>query len=416
MDLFKWFFPVAGTLLIVFLSACAREDASTVTNIRTLEIEATLDVMLPPGGQILQETDEAILFMGARVQQTPTRRLTLLDKATRKTRWQVLLKGTPTRALVLPEGDVVVVTNDNAKPPRLMRLKGETGEILWEEVFERPALDALLVNETLGLVVSDGVTVWRIDPNTGARVDTLARDVGEHAEPEAVYLEAAPDNSRLYVASGRLLVAFDSTTEHLQELWRFKSAKFIAEVKAVRFRNGEDGVVVLSHSHAYFVDERGKRRWHIENSDINYGAVAFPTPGDAEGIAFANYVKGIYLVAPDGTFNNTPLPGGNVRVLGIPLPIPKNVLLGGISIQPKRDGGQEQTYWLSVRSLDSIFLYTLTPPTTLALVAQATVAEGDGTLIEKANTNPNYPPFWLDHSLAFTTPKGIVVFRVEPLG
>ncbi len=415
MDSFKWVFPLVGMFLLTFLSACARKDAPSVTNIRTLEIEETLDVMLPPGGQILQETEEAILFMGARVQQTPTRRLTLFDKSKRETRWQVLLEGTPTRALVLPEGDIVVVTNDNAKPPRLIRLNGKTGESLWEQVFEQPALDALLV-DTLGLVVSDGVTVWRVDPNTGERMTTLARGIGEHAQPEAVYLETTPDDSRLYVASGRLLVAFDSTTEQLQELWRFKSAKFIAEVKAVRFRAGEDGVVVLSHSHVYFVDARGKRRWHIENSDINYGAVAFPSPRDAEGIAFANYVKGIYLVAPDGTFNNTPLPGGKVRVLGIPLPIPKNVLLGGISIQPKRDKGQEQTYWLSVRSLDSIFLYTLTPPTTLSLAAQATIAEGDGTLIEKANTNPNYPPFWLDYSLALTTPKGIVVFRVEPLG
>ncbi|RME10234.1 MAG: hypothetical protein D6802_09915 [Ardenticatenia bacterium] len=394
--------------IALLLISCAEEEAVHETVVETLEPETTIEITLPPGGQIVYEIDDDVVFMGARIQRTTTRRIILFDKRARRKVWQVLLKGTPVRALALQNGDLIVVTSDDRQPSHLLRLERSTGKIVWERTFEQPAIDVAVLKEAV--IVSDGVTLWQIDPATGDFVTTWAQHVGETQSPSSVYLETGTDGSYLYLASDRLLTAFAVRDHQVQEMWRFKSPKFIAELKAVRFSSGEEGVLVLSHSHAYFVDINGKRRWHIENSDINYGAVAFPTPTAATGIAFANYVKGIYVVLPDGTFMNAPLPGGNVRVLGIPLPIPKNVLLGGMTVRPVK-GREHESYWLSVRSLDSLFLYQFTVPDELSLVAQASLANDKGSFIEKANMNPNYPPLWLDHSIALTTPKGLVLFR-----
>lgn len=388
--------------------SCVMRDGTDETVVETLEPETTIEIMLPPGGQIVYETGDDIVFMGARIQRTTTRRIILFDKRARRKVWQVLLKGTPVRAVALQNGDLIVVTSDDRQPSHLLRLERSTGKIVWERTFEQPAIDVTVLKEAV--IVSDGVTLWQIDPATGDFVTTWAQHVGETQSPSSVYLETGTDGSYLYLASDRLLTAFAVQDHQVQEMWRFKSPKFIAELKSVRFSSGEEGVLVLSHSHAYFVDINGKRRWHIENSDINYGAVAFPAPTAATGIAFANYVKGIYVVLPDGTFMNAPLPGGNVRVLGIPLPIPKNILLGGITMRPVDDGAKE-SYWLSVRSLDSLFLYQFTVPNDLSLVAQTILTSEEGSLIEKANINPNYPPLWFDHAIALTTPKGIVIFR-----
>ena len=408
----KLFFIMIILLLsVILLVACDMTTSSEST--AKLESQDIIPVTLPPGGQMLLETEHSILFMGARIQHVPTRRVTLFDKTTRQEVWRTFTKGTAIRAILLANGDFIVVTTAEKQPARLLRLKGDTGEVVWERLFQHPALDALWFDDAIGLLVSDGVSLWRIEPADGTPIATLATSLGEQATPESVYL-ATPINGagHLYLASDRLLIALTVNAHQTQKEWKFRSAKFIAELLPLHFRNGPMGVLVFSHSHVYFVDEAGKSRWHFKNTDINYGAIALPNAADAEWIVFGNYVKGLYVADAQGVRVHVPLPEGNMRVLGIPLPIPKHVLLGGVTARPVSEdlaGG----YWMAVRSLDALFLYRFIPPENLTWIAKAPVGRDakDDSMVQKANIRPNYPPFWLGKDLALTTPQGIVLFQ-----
>ncbi|GEM_PF-5161636 len=402
----KW---QVGWLLSLFLVACSLRPGTAKTAIPVVQPREVLPVVLPPG-QVVQAQGDQVLFMGARIQHVPGREVVLFDRQTRRVVWRATLPGSAVRAVTLPNGDWVVVTTAEKRPAHLLRLEGATGAVVWDQAYAAPALDALWWNDA-GLLVTDGREVWQVDARDGRRVQTVAQGLGEgNAAGNALLARSIDDPTRLYVVSDRLLLALDLGDDGAARVvWRFRSPKFIAEMLPLRWARGEAGVWVGAHSYAYWVNEQGQMRWRWENQDINYAPVALPNARQAQWVVFGNYVKGLYIADAAGVRWHVPLPEGSMRVLGIPLPIPRHVLLGGIAARPMGHGAG---YWLAVRSLDALFVLEFVPPQEPRWVAKAEASHAAGlpsTMMEKMNAAPNYPPLWWGDTLVWSTPEGLAL-------
>ncbi len=409
-------------LLLPFLCVFLFLGSRSSTGTTSAEAQATLQeqgryaLALPAGGQILLQREGRILFMGANIPPNSSRRVILFDTRTAQTLWENTLPGSAIKAEALPGGDYIVVTVQQKGESHLLRLDGQSGAAVWDTAYANPALDVLWDSGREALLVSDGVSLWTVSAGDGALLERLAESVGENPHPESALLVRSTDSpQQLYLASDTLLTALRLPEDGQPETeWRFNSAKFIVQALPVRFATGETGIILLAHSHAYFVDRNGKMVWHIANQDINYGAVALPQAQAAQWVAFGNFVNGLYLVDARGRQAHQALPGGNVRVLGIPLPIPQNVLLGGLFAVPS-PAPDFPGFLVVVRSLGKVFAYQVSPAGELSFLAEAAIAKNaGGTLIQQANENPNYPPFAMGDGLAVTGPQGIVVFTLMP--
>ncbi len=380
------------------------------SSIRVLEPTTITALHLPPG-QILQRSGDRVLFMGARIQKAPNREVTLVDLRERRVLWRAQAPGAAVRGILLENGDWILVATVEKGPAYLVRLDGETGAMLWQRRYAGPALDALWHGERWGLLVTDGNTLWQVRAEDGAQVRTLALNLGERSTPENTLLARDPnDPSRLYLASERLLLALRLTSESkAQVIWKFRSPKFIADLLSFQTVQGGTGIWVGAHSYAYWLDTKGRVQWRLENQDINYGAVALPTIKQTQWIVFGNFVKGLYGADAQGIQWHVPMPEGNLRVLGIPLPLPRHVLLGGISVRPIQEG-DASGYWLAIRSLDAVFVFRFVPSQTPQWIAKAPITSngtGSLTMLEKVNTAPNYPPLWWEQYLVWSTPQGL---------
>ncbi len=403
-------------ILLLVLSSRTSTEATAAEPRGLLQESAQYPLALPAGGQILFQQEERILFMGAHIPPNSSRQVVLFDMGTRQSLWETVLPGSAIKAVALPGGDYAVVTVQQKGASHLLRLDGQNGAVRWDTAYPNPALDVLWDEAEGRLLVSDGAALWTVSAADGSTLERLADSLGDNPRPESAFLaRSASDPQRLYLASDTLLTALRLQGGQAGTEWRFNSAKFVVQLLPVRFAGGEAGVIVLAHSHAYFVNDGGKMVWHIANQDINYGAVALPQAQAARWVAFGNFVNGLYLADAQGEQAHQALPGGNVRVLGIPLPIPQNVLLGGVYAAETPEGAFPG-FLLAVRSLEKVFAYQVTPDGALTFLAEAAIApqEAGGTLIQQSNENPNYPPFALDEGLAVTGPEGIVLFTLMP--
>lgn len=405
--------------LTLALSACTTAAATTSQpQPGVLHAQQTYKATLPAGGQILSQSGDHILFMGSQLQRKTTRYIVFYDAAQKQQSWKATLPGSAIKAIHLPDDDFILITVQEKGNAHLLRLNGRTGAILWDAPYVNPALDAMWRADANDLLVSDGVSLWRVNPKDGRQMALLTTQLGQSARPDSVVLAPATDApDTLYLASNSLLIALNLKGGRATDQWRFNSAKFIAQLLPVHFSSGEQGVVVLAHSHAYFVNVAGKLVWHIKNQDINYTAIALPDAQAAQWVTFGNFVKGIYVVDAHGQKAHQPLPGGNIRILGIPFPIPKNILLGGI-LTTSSSTDAFPGYLLATRSLDNLFVYQLSPMGDLSLIAKTPIDPGNegGSLIQQANDNPNYPPFLMDGDLAVSHAKGITLFTLTPGG
>ncbi len=399
-----------GWLLSFFLVACSLRPGPVKTALPVVQPREVLPLALP-AGQVVQAQGDLVLFMGARIQRVPSREVVLFHRQTRRVVWRATLPGSAVRAVALPHGDWVVVTTDEKRPSHLLRLEGATGTVVWDQEYAAPALDALWWDDAWGLLVTDGREVWQVDARDGRRVRTVAQGLGEgSAAGNALLARSIDDPRRLYVVSDRLLLALaldEGRTARV--VWRFRSPKFIADMLPLRWAQGEAGVWVGAHSYAYWVDEQGQMRWRWENRDINYAPVALPNAQQAQWVAFGNYIKGLYIADATGVRWHAPLPEGSMRVLGVPLPIPRHVLLGGLAARPMAHG---EGYWLAARSLDALFVLEFVPPQEPRWVAKAEASHAAGlppTMMEKMNAAPNYPPLWWGDTLVWSTPEGLAL-------
>jgi len=403
-------------ILLLVLSSRTSTEATAAEPLGRLQKRSQYPLTLPAGGQILLQQEGRILFMGAHIPPNSSRQVVLFDSDTRQPLWTAALPGSAIQAAALPGGDYAVVTVRQKGSAHLLRLDGQSGATRWDTAYPNPALDILWDEAEGRLLVSDGASLWTVSTADGSTLERLADSLGDNPHPESVSLaRSASDPHRLYLASDTLLTAVRLQNGQSSTEWRFNSAKFIVQLLPVRFTSGETGVVALAHSHAYFVSNSGKMVWHIANQDINYGAVALPQAQAARWVAFGNFVNGLYLTDAQGERAHQALPGGNVRVLGIPLPIPRNVLLGGVFAAPASHDAFPG-FLLAVRSLEKVFAYQATPDGELSFLAEAAIApqQAGGTLIQQSNENPNYPPFALEGGLAVTGPEGIVLFTLMP--
>lgn len=397
------------------LAACTKSDATDAPK-GTLSVLDSYPVSLPRGGQILQRDGARVLFLGSMIQQKSTREAVLFDTEQGQMVWQSSLPGSPVKALALPQDDYILVTTQDKGDAHLLRLNGQTGAVLWDISYPSPGLDALWRAEDGALLVSDGVALWLVNPADGSTTATLDAALSQKTHPVVVAMSSPPDDPQtVYLASGDMLQMLRVTAEQATPQWRFSSAKFVIALQPVHFSSGQEGVIVLAHSHSYFVDNAGKLVWHIKNQDVNYAPVAIPDARAAQMVVFGNFVKGIYIVDAEGLKVHEPLPGGKVHILGIPMPIPKNILLGGIMVSPSSDSAVSGRL-LAVRSLDNLFVYQLSPAGELTLLATTPIdSQGaGGSLIQKGNLNPNYRPFLMDDGLAVTYADGIRSFALSP--
>ncbi len=404
-------------LVTILLASCASGNTQTPPS-GALTTVATYAMTLPPGGQILLHDGNRVLFLGSMIQRKSTREAVLFDTEQKQQVWRSQLPGSAIKAIALPGQDYVLVTVQNQGEAHLLRLNEMTGKIAWDVVFGGEALDAIWNQADAALWVSDGSSLWQVDPDNGDTLATLGTALSKNAHPGSVVLAPSSDDPQtIFLASDNVLQMLSLEGEQMTSQWRFSSAKFIAALQPVRFDNGIEGVIALAHSHAYFVDPQGKLLWHIKNQDINYAPVALPDAGAAQMVVFGNFVKGVYLVDAQGMRLHASLPGGNVHILGIPTPIPRNILLGGVMVTPSTAPALPG-YWLAVRSLDNLFAYHLSLAGDLTLIAETPIAPHDeeGSIVEKGNKNPNYPPFQMDDGLAVTYSEGIRLFTLTPEG
>ncbi len=411
--------PFLLSTIIIFaftLVSCTRAETTATQPLPgMLQAQQIHEVALPGGGQILSQVGESVLFLGSQLQRTPTRYVVFYDAVQKRQLWDATLPGSAIKAIHLPGGDFILVTIQEKGNAHLLRLDGETGAILWDVPYANPTLDALWREDMKDMLVSDGVSLWQVAPRDGRQMALLATGLGQSLHPDSVVLARSVDDPQtLYLSNNSMLLALNLKGGQAMETWRFSSAKFIAQLLPVHFFSGEQGVIALAHSNVYFVDAAGKLAWHIKNKDINYTAIALPNAQETEWVVFGNFVKGIYVVDAHGQRAHQPLPGGNVRILGIPVPIPKNILLGGIRATSSA-AGAFPGYLLATRSLDNVFVYQLSPTGKLSLIAESPVNPGGeemGTLIQQAQSNPNYPPFFLDDYLAVSQANGITQFTL----
>ena len=404
--------------LTLLLVACAASESAESPGKGTLSPLDVYPVSLPKGGQILQQEGSRVLFLGSMIQRKTTREAVLFDTDAKQVVWRSQLPGSPTRALLLPQGDYILVTLPDKGDAHLLRLDGQTGETLWDIAVPSPALDALWRQKDGALLVSNGSELWRIDPADGATLSTLATRLSQNAQPGSVVLSSPSDDPQtIYLASDHVLQMLRLREDQATPQWQFSSAKFIVALQPIRFESGQEGVVILAHSHSYFVTPDGKLLWRIKNKDINYSPVAIPNARSAQMLVFGNFVKGVYVVDANGLKVHSPLPGGNVHILHIPMPIPNNILLGGVMVTPS-PYRSVSGYLLAVRSLDNLFVYHLSPSGDLALLAATPIASmaEEGSIVQKGNMNPNYPPFLMDGGLAVTYADGIHSFSLTPEG
>ncbi|HID34810.1 MAG TPA: hypothetical protein EYP25_09645, partial [Anaerolineae bacterium] len=407
-------FLALAAMLLVSCTSGPQETPPT----GALQAIDAYNIKLPPGGQILLHDGDRVLFLGSMIQRKAAREAVLFDTVQKSQVWRSQLPGSAIKGIALPEKDYILIAAQDKGEAHLLRLDEMTGEIAWDVVFGSEALDAIWNPADAALWVSDGSSLWRIDPDNGDTLATLGTKLSENAHPGSVILAPAFGDPRtIFLASDHVLQMLSLTGGQLTSHWRFSSAKFIAALQPVHFDNGSEGVIALAHSHAYFVDPRGKLLWHIKNQDINYAPIALPNADAAQMVVFGNFVKGIYLVDAAGMKWRAALPGGNVHILGIPTPIPRNILLGGVMVTPSTEPALPG-YWLAVRSLDNLFAYHLALTGDLTLIAETPIAPQDeqGTIVEKGNMNPNYPPFQMDDGLAVTYSEGIRLFTLTPEG
>ncbi len=404
-------------LLVLVLIGCT-DNQEQAPLPGTLEATESYSVQLPQGGQISQRDGNRILFLGSMIQRKSNQEATLFDATTKKSLWHQQLPGSAIRAIILPESDYILVTAKDKGNAHLVRLDGQTGKILWDRPFENEALDALWLPEKDGLLVSDGFTLWLIDPDQGKILGTPGTALSKNAHPGSVILAQSIDDAQIiFLASDNMLQQITLTGMKSTSQWQFIAGKFITALLPVHFANSQDGIILLAHSHSYFVSPAGKLLWHIKNQDINYAPIAIPNAQSAQQVVFSNYVKGLYLVNAQGLQQHTPLPGGKVHILGIPMPIPQNILLGGALITPSPYPSL-QGYILSVRSLDNFFVYQLSPTGDLSLIAKTAIAteKKGGNIIQKGTLNPNYAPLQIKDALGVTDGDGIHIFVLELQG
>ncbi len=402
--------------LMLLLGACTNSETVEDPAKGSLSPLDVYPVSLPQGGQILHQEGTQVLFLGSMIQRKSTREAVLFTTNAKQVIWRSQLPGSPIKALSLPQGDFILVTLPDKGDAHLVRLDGQTGQTLWDVTVSSPALDALWQEKDGVLLASDGNTLWRIDPADGAILSTLATNLSQNDQPGSVVLsESFHDPQTIYLASDHVLQKLRLDGEQATPQWQFSSAKFIVALQSVRFDSGQEGILVLAHSHSYFVSPNGKLVWRIKNRDINYSPVAIPNAQSAQMLVFGNFVKGIYVVGADGLKTHTLLPGGNVHILHIPMPIPNNILLGGVTVTPYRN---VSGYLLAVRSLDNLFAYQLSSEGDLTLLAATPIAptSGKGSIVQKGNMNPNYPPFLMNDNLAVTYADGIHTFSLSPEG
>ncbi|MDH5506279.1 MAG: PQQ-like beta-propeller repeat protein [Anaerolineae bacterium] len=397
------------TLVITAVLTLAFSD-----NHGTIDTDALSHVLQPvqsiplnniPSGDYSAFTNDQILYMGTVWQNGPTpKKLTAYSTVEKNAAWSLNLPASPLGAVLLKDTLLVATANHLGKG-HIIGINPVDGKLLWDQADGNSIMAMTTLDDKAWVISSE--TVYQINPSDGQNIQTMVtwESLPNSSDWRTITSIRNGEQVMFAVSIGRDIYVYSAAVFPWELLWHFRAAKTIIELRFFEDWQVEHKpvLIALSHSGAYAINPSGETIWNIRNNDLNRDALSVNCGGASKHMVFRNIMSGVYLMNAAGEEASWELPGGSVKVLGFPIPIPQNPAFGLTVADLDNDGIDE----IIANSASSLFVFDCKG----TLLAYTPINSGQGgSFASLVRGAPRYSPVIFNHQILIAERGQVSIF------